>query len=210
MYRKSGGLRFLSHLEVARAVERCCRRAGLPYAVSKGFNPRMRIAFGPALPVGTAGERERFDLWLREYVPADEALGRLAAVAPEDLGPVEARYAGGEEPPLSAGVLLAEYEVVVEEVDPEGLEAALDAKVRTGELVVEHKGKAKVFDLTRGLPKEPDVTVGEDGRALVRLTVRIGPEGSVRPEVLIDAALSSADVAGAVVKVTRTGIANDI
>lgn len=208
-YRKVGRLRFLSHLEVARAVERCCRRAGLPYAVSQGFNPRMRIAFGPALPVGTAGERERFDVWLTGYVPATEALERLAAVSSAELRPVDARFASNDEPSLSAGELLAEYEAIVEEVEPGTLEAALDAQVRRGELAVEHKGRSKVFDLTRSLPKEPSVTVGEDGRARVRMTVRIGPEGSVRPEMLIDAALSSADATGAVVHVTRTGIAND-
>ena len=55
---KQGRLALLSHLEVARALERAVRRAGLPYAVSQGFSPHMRIAFGAALPVGVGGTRE--------------------------------------------------------------------------------------------------------------------------------------------------------
>ncbi|WP_417304102.1 DUF2344 domain-containing protein, partial [Ellagibacter isourolithinifaciens] len=38
-FAKQGRLAMLSHLEVARALERTVRRAGLPYAVSQGFSP---------------------------------------------------------------------------------------------------------------------------------------------------------------------------
>ena len=38
---KQGRLAMLSHLEVARALERAVRRAGLPFAVSQGFSPHM-------------------------------------------------------------------------------------------------------------------------------------------------------------------------
>ena len=54
---KQGRLAMLSHLELARALERAVRRAKLPYAVSNGFSPHMRIAFGAALPVGVGGHR---------------------------------------------------------------------------------------------------------------------------------------------------------
>ena len=47
-FAKQGRLAMLSHLEVARALERTVRRAGLPYAVSQGFSPHMLIAFGAA------------------------------------------------------------------------------------------------------------------------------------------------------------------
>ena len=57
-FAKTGRLRFLSHLEVVHALERAVRRTELEYAVTQGFNPRMKIAFGPALPVGTAGQRQ--------------------------------------------------------------------------------------------------------------------------------------------------------
>ena len=59
---KQGRLAMLSHLEVARALERAVRRAGLPFAVSQGFSPHMKIAFGAALPVGVGGTHELADL----------------------------------------------------------------------------------------------------------------------------------------------------
>lgn len=201
-HRKAGRLRYLSHLEMARACERGVRRAGLPYAVSQGFTPRMRIAFGPALPVGTAGRREFFDVWLARFVRPDEALERLRQAVVAELEPVACAYVGLREPSLGAALTIAEYEVEVEGgIREEELRQALDAVSKTPALVVEHKGKEKVFDLTEALPKKPAVMV--DGERLLALvTVRIGEKGSLRPEVLLSAALGR-EAASAV---TRTGL----
>ena len=78
----------LSHLEMARALERAVRRAGLPFAVSQGFSPHMRIAFGAALPVGVGGTAEIFDLFLTGLrAPALRALAALQEASPADLYP---------------------------------------------------------------------------------------------------------------------------
>lgn len=202
---KAERLRWLSHLEVTRTLERGVRRAALPYAVTQGFNPHMRIAFGPALPVGTGGERESFDVWLTRYVPAGQALGMLQGALPAGLGPVDAVYVPASERSLSAGVHIGVYDVRVEgkEVSAELVQAALELIRSAGTLEVEHRRKTKVFDLARSLPKEPRARDSDAG-VVVSLAVRMGPEGSLRPEVLLEAALSAAHVQGAVTKVTRT------
>lgn len=51
-FHETGRLAMLSHLELARALERAVRRAQLPFAVSQGFSPHMRIAFGRLCPWG--------------------------------------------------------------------------------------------------------------------------------------------------------------
>ena len=70
-------LALLSHLEVARALERTVRRSGLPFTVSAGFSPHMKIGFGAALPVGVGSTCEIFDIQLKRYVPEGEALAAL-------------------------------------------------------------------------------------------------------------------------------------
>ena len=52
------------------------RRAGLPYAVTQGFSPHMRVGFSSALPVGTSSTCEWYDLFMTEFVALDEAFGR--------------------------------------------------------------------------------------------------------------------------------------
>jgi hypothetical protein len=68
------------------------RRAALPFAITQGFSAHMRLAFGPALAVGTAGEQERFDVLLREYVDVDSALAALKANAPSGFEPYHCEY----------------------------------------------------------------------------------------------------------------------
>jgi len=206
-FAKRGRLRFLSHLEIVRACERAVRRAGLPYAVTKGFNPHMRVSFGPALPVGTAGDREYYDVWLREHVPAAEALDRLAGTSAADLAPLDARYVHEREPSLSAALTIAVYDVEVEGGSDfeERLRSSLASVVADGSLVVEHKGKSKVFEFPSTLLKEPDVhSVAE--RVVVTVTIRIGEHGSLRPEVLVSAAIARSAPDGRILSVTRTDL----
>ncbi len=167
----------------------------------------MRVAFGPALPVGTAGLGEYLDVWLRSYVPSEEALARLSGASPASLAPVRAWYVPEREASLGAALTIATYEVVVEGgVGLEkGLTGSLSAIIAGGVLAVEHKGKRKVFELASALPKEPVVSTIE-GRAVVEMAVRIGEHGSLRPEALVTAALAHAAEDGRVVSVTRTGL----
>jgi len=203
-YRKGGRLRFLSHLEIVHSLERAIRRAQLPYAVTQGFSPHMKIAFGPALPVGTGGEREYLDVYLTRYDDPDEVLARLVSASPEDLVPVAAQYVGAKEPALTAVATIAVYEVKIEgpDVTEQEVQTAVDAVMSAGELVVEHKGKQKIFDLARSVPKEPRARSTSQG-VVVDLTVRMGQHGSLRPEALLSEALRRASLPGTVTAVTR-------
>lgn len=188
-FRKTGRLRFLSHLEMTRAWERAARRAGLPYAVSHGFTPRMRISFGPALPVGTAGEREYVDIVLTRFVPAGEVKRSLEESMVPELAPVECGYVSPSEGSLASRLTIAVYDVEIEgRIPQQEIQRSLVELVGSGRLHVEHKGKEKVFDLAQALPKEPEVR-SCGSRIVVRVWVRIGEHGSLRPEALVSAAL---------------------
>jgi radical SAM-linked protein len=204
-YGKLGRLRWLSHLELIHALERSIRRARLSYAITHGFNPHMKAAFGPALPVGTAGENEYLDVWLTRYTDGQEVLSLLRESTPADLAPFEARYVADKEPSLTAAITIAKYvvDVVGKESSAQEVRAALNSVVGTGTLSVEHKGKHKVFDLARSLPEEVRVEDRQDGCS-VKLTVRMGPEGSLRPELLVREALRAASLDAAVSHTTRT------
>jgi radical SAM-linked protein len=204
-YGKVGRLRWLSHLEVIHALERALRRAQFDYAITNGFNPHMKVAFGPALPVGTAGENEYLDVWLKRYTTAEELLTRLVSATPADLAPLEAKFVSAKEPSLTAALTIAMYDVDVtgEESSANRVRDALESVVGTGTLSVEHKGKQKVFDLARSLPEEARVTDRDEG-CEINLTVRMGPEGSLRPEVLIREALRTASLCALVAHTTRT------
>ena len=78
-FSKGEQLKYISHLDLARAWERAFRRAGLPVAHSQGFNPRPRLQIAAALPVGVTGRAEYLDVWLTEALVPEDA-GSAAAV----------------------------------------------------------------------------------------------------------------------------------
>jgi len=115
--------------------------------VTQGFNPRMRVSFCPALPVGTAGNAEVYDVWLTRLLRPDDALAALRGATPEGLAPVSVRYIGEREPSLGAAMTLADYEVVVEGPDmgPGTLAGSLDDVIGSGSREVEHKGPQRGY-----------------------------------------------------------------
>jgi radical SAM family uncharacterized protein/radical SAM-linked protein len=84
-YRKAGPAAYLSQLELARVLERACRRAGLPLSFSKGFHPLPRLSFGRALPVGLTSLCEWVNLTLREDLTPEDIRRALAGQLPEGL-----------------------------------------------------------------------------------------------------------------------------
>ncbi|MGE0201308.1 MAG: TIGR03936 family radical SAM-associated protein [Candidatus Melainabacteria bacterium] len=61
---KKDALKFISHLDWLRLIHRAVIKAGLPLAYSQGFNPKPKIAFGPALPLFCEGLSEYVDIEL--------------------------------------------------------------------------------------------------------------------------------------------------
>src|SRR3712207_9265571 len=65
-YAKRGRLRFASHRDLARALERALRRAQVPMAFSAGFTPHPKISYLGAAPTGAASEAEYVEIGLAE------------------------------------------------------------------------------------------------------------------------------------------------
>jgi radical SAM family uncharacterized protein len=111
-YAKADELRFTSHLDVTRAIQRALRRARVPVCYSQGYSHHPRISFGPPLPLGVVGEAEYFDLSVCGRL--DEGwLERLNLGFPSGLRAYEARIVSQQGPSLVALLDAAEYRVIV-------------------------------------------------------------------------------------------------
>ncbi|MGO8745262.1 MAG: TIGR03936 family radical SAM-associated protein [Thermoguttaceae bacterium] len=75
---KQGDLRWIGHRDLATALARWFRRAGLALGMSEGFHPKPRLSFPSALAVGIAGLDEVLELELAEETTAGSLLDRLA------------------------------------------------------------------------------------------------------------------------------------
>ncbi|MBI4831773.1 MAG: DUF2344 domain-containing protein [Candidatus Lindowbacteria bacterium] len=88
-YAKLGHVRFISHLDVMRALMRALNRSGIPVAYSEGFNPHQKLSMGPALPLGYESKCELADVMLSQALPLHEFRERLSASMPKGLDLLE-------------------------------------------------------------------------------------------------------------------------
>lgn len=65
-FTKEADIKFISHLDLMRTIQRIVRRAELPVEYSKGFNPHMAVAIAQPLSVGVYSEGDYMDLNLAE------------------------------------------------------------------------------------------------------------------------------------------------
>ena len=93
-YAKAGLLRYLGHLDIARAFDRAVRRAQIGVKYSEGFSPRARITFPSPLPVGAEGTQELCGIELVAPAPAEQL---FRALAPQlvKFAPAEVRVERG-------------------------------------------------------------------------------------------------------------------
>jgi radical SAM-linked protein len=88
-YAKRGRMRFASHRDIARAVERGVRRAGLPVAHSAGFSPHPKISYLGGAPTGAASEAEYLEISLTECLDPAVVRAGLDAALPDGIDVIE-------------------------------------------------------------------------------------------------------------------------
>ena len=188
-FAKTEAGRYLSHLDLARTIERSLRRARAPLAFSEGFHPHIRMSFASALAVGTTGCREYFDVELAGRVALGDFTRALEEAFPPALALVAAEeiQEGGRS--LSAIVNLAIYRIEVP-VAAEDVE-----KIRTGIAGVlaadtlwrkpkEKPGKKKIPPKeVRGLIRRVTIIEGE-APLNIELELLLRQDGQLRPQEL--------------------------
>ena len=179
---EEGRLAMLSHLEVAHTLERVVRRAKLPFAISQGFSPHMKIAFGAALPVGVGSTCEIFDLQMTEYVAPAKALAALQAASVPELMVQECRYIEHNATAASVAFPFSTYEVI--------FDRAIETVEVPETVTVVRKRKEKTLVVADFLAKPFEL---EGDKAVFTLEAK--PTGSLRPDLLLGRCVFDGEVA---------------
>jgi radical SAM-linked protein len=190
-YAVEGPMCYVSVLEQGRIWERLLRRAGVPLAYTQGYNPRPRLQLGSALPVGYASVCESIDLFLSSTMEP-EALAQ--AIAPQL--PMGLSVHAVQEVPLKAAAVQSRvreawYEVRVwTDDEPESdidIQEAIDALLARTEIPRQRhkKGRMTDYDL-RPLVLDIHYHLQHDSCHLLIMRLRAGPQGSGRPEEVLD------------------------
>lgn len=189
-YAKRGRMRFASHRDIARAIERAVRRADLPVAYSEGFSPHPKISYAGAAPTGVASEAEYLELTLTTALPPGEVAGRLDAALPDGLDVI--KVTGPDSGQLASELEASAWEVELPGVPEEAVTAACSAFLAADRVEIErltNKG------IRRMDARAPVVTLEHARRAgaqkaarcaILRMVVRhVNP--AVRPDDVLAA-----------------------
>lgn len=174
-YAKRGDAKFISHLDFLRSIQRAMRRAELPLKFSEGFNPHPCLAFAQPLGVGTAGERELFEVELVAECP--DLAARLAPKMPRGIEIIEAVPC---EKNNFASIARGVYAVCPENLPTK---EELEAFMGKSEILTEKRTKSG----TKTADIRPDIfgaALGED-RIVFRLST--GSTANLKPSTVMEA-----------------------
>lgn len=201
-YAKRGRMRFASHRDIARALERALRRASVPVAFSAGFSPHPKVSYTGAAPTGVASEAEYLELTLAEHRPPERVRADIDAAMPQGIDVVEVVEA--RHPGLADRLQASEWRVEMAGVDPDDAARAVAAYLAADSVEVERmtkKGRRR-FD-TRPAVVRIDVCADSLGRApeehhttyaILRMVVR-HTTPAVRPDDVLTGLRHVADLA---------------
>lgn len=177
-------LKFLSNLDMMHLMERALRRAGIPYKLSEGFNPHIRLSMGTVLPVGLWGDCEYFDLEL-ELMSLKEFENRMNRVLPSAVRIKQCQEILPGTPSLMKTVNAALYTFAIN-MSLSELEPIQAAIMMQASIHVQSRGKHKeqVKDIRPGLYR---VESGQqDGMAILRMLVSVNQPVNIRFDELVE------------------------
>ena len=90
-FTKESNIKFISHLDLMRTLQKIVRRADLPMEYSKGFNPHMAMSIAQPLSVGVYSQGEYMDLVLSDEVDEKEMIEKLNSKSASGIKFIQAK-----------------------------------------------------------------------------------------------------------------------
>jgi radical SAM-linked protein len=207
---KGEALRYISHLDYVRTMERALRRAKLPVAYSEGFNPHMKMAFASALSLGVTSDSEYMDVELKSDISPEDFAASLVNQLPEGILLKGVREISVRHAALMAVINLAAYRINV---------PLQSGDFTAAQECINSFNQAQMVQFVKESPKgkrEINVKQYVSQAAIVQapcgieisMTVAITPTGSVKPSDVLKTLVDQFGLAvnPAAALINRTGL----
>jgi radical SAM-linked protein len=192
-YAKRGRLRFASHRDLARALERALRRAQIPMAFSAGFTPHPKISYLGAAPTGAASEAEYLEIGLAERRDPEQVRAALDDALPADVAVLECVEAAEGTGSLADRIDAAAWRIELPGVAVADLQRALAAFLAQDVVTVARRTKNGLRDVDARAAVSGASAAEEAGCAILDVVVRqVTP--AVRPDDVLAALAAVADL----------------
>ena len=185
---KDRDIRFISHLEYVRTIERAIRRAKLPAAYSEGFNPHLKFSLASALGVGVVSYTEFVEIELAEPMEVELAAKALDKALPRGIRVLAADAVANNTAALMAEAAGASYVVTLpfaEDISEAVANYNEAEKLLFKKAAPKRKEKFKEIDVKFYIPK---IAVEQkDGKTSFAFECKITPTGSMKAVDLLNA-----------------------
>ena len=134
-FTKESHIKFISHLDVLRTIQKNIRRAHLPIEYSQGFNPHMATSIAQPLSVGVYSSGEYMDIVLTKEVDEQEiieSLNKTATTGIKYISALAIPYVVGEKKVPQSMALIdgARYTIKIKYNDLSKLNDELEALLK--------------------------------------------------------------------------------
>jgi radical SAM family uncharacterized protein/radical SAM-linked protein len=179
-FSKLGVMKFISHLDQVNLLRRLIKIAGLPIALTNGFNPKVKSSCGPPLPIGYESYSEYMDLYLTQHITLCNVKKQLANVLPSGFKVLKLKVIPLNFPSINTLINVVEYKIY--DIKKVILKQNLIKFINNNKLIV-YKNKdgynitTHVQKIVRCLEKEDDI---------LKLQVKNFNGQFIRPEFILN------------------------
>ncbi len=186
-FKKMGMSRYVSHLDLMRAMTRAIRRADLPLWYTEGYNPHPYMTFALPLSLGMESLCESMDVRIVGESTNEEIFDMLKGSMPPGIDIISV-----EDPQLDPKhISFGEFDILFDcEKKAAGLKALIEDMLSKDDLIVQKlgkKGRHKVLKDINLIEFIKDYSVSVFGeRVKLSLTLPAGSTTNVNPSLLAD------------------------
>lgn len=193
-FSKTGRLKYISHLDINRAMSRAFKRAEIPLWYTEGFNPHPYMSFSLPLSLGVESLCESVDIRLIDSIDNADIKSRMNAVLPADLKIVDV-YDNFRD---NSEIVYSDYVYKFQFADNEEALGKISDLLSGEEITALKKGKQgrrKVLKETNIKPfiDRYNISIRDD---IIILNIRLlaGGEKNLNPSLLFDTIIRLIDM----------------
>lgn len=193
-FSKTGRLKYISHLDINRAMSRALKRAQIPLWYTEGFNPHPYMSFSLPLSLGVESLCESVDLRIIGDITNDEIKNRLNNVLPQDIKIVDVHDDFRD----NSEIVYSDYVYKFKFKDNEAAFEKIKNVLSSDEIIALKKGKQgrkRVMKETniKSFIDKYSISIRND---VIVLNIRLlaGPEKNLNPSLLFDTIIRLIDM----------------
>lgn len=185
-FSKTDRLKYISHLDINRAMARALKRAEIPLWYTEGFNPHPYMSFSLPLSLGVESLCESVDLRIVGDITNEDIKSRLNSVLPDGLKIVDV-YDDFRD---NSEIVYSDYVYKFEFKDNEAAYEKIKTVLESDEILALKKGKQgrkRVMKETNIKSFIDKYSISIRGDVII-LNIRLlaGPEKNLNPSLLFD------------------------